>query len=45
MLNNPNADQLELDFCAYHTHPNEELEQIELIPNGKTIQVNDENKN
>jgi hypothetical protein len=33
-----------LDGCAYHTHGENDLEQIELFPNGKNTMINNENR-
>lgn len=39
-----NAQDLNLDGCAYHTHGENDLEQIELFPNGKNTMINNDNK-
>ena len=45
VLNNLGSSQLALDFCIYHSNPGDkDLKVIELIPNGTTVMVKDENK-
>lgn len=40
----PNPEQLHLDGCAYHTHGENDLEQIELFPNGKNTMIDASNR-
>ena len=45
ILEDPNVDDLGLDCCVYHTHGDNELQKVDLLPDGQNVQLTNDNKN